>query len=83
MAKIIKTAKPKERNFRVGDLVSWTTSFHDGRSYEIFNHSGEIVKVCKVNLHVRDERGNTWEVDKGEVKSHIPNWDIADDALSI
>ena len=70
MAKIIKPAQTVKntKTFTVGDQVNWCTRFHDGRSYEVFRHSGKIVKVCPVNLHVEDADGDIWEVAKTEVK---------------
>ena len=68
MARIIKTAKKKEKVFNTGDKICWTTCLHDGRSYDTFSHTGVIVKVCRVNLHVEDESGNIWEVSKSEAK---------------
>jgi hypothetical protein len=70
MARIIKKAQEKkaERVFRISEPVAWQTFFHDGRSYETKRHTGVIVKVCKVNLHVQDAKGNIWEVLKSEAK---------------
>ena len=70
MARIIKPAvkRKAERVFNTGDQVNWVTIDHDGRSYEHTPYTGKIVKVCKVNLHVEDAKGNIWEVAKEEIK---------------
>jgi len=68
MAKIIKQVKKAERVFKVDDIVQWSDSFHDGRSYEVTHYAGKIIKICPVNLHVKDENGNIWSVGKNEIR---------------
>ena len=67
MATLIKKAEKAVREFKVGDLICWSTYFHDGRSYETTYYSGTVTKVNRVNLIAEDVEGNTWEVGKEEV----------------
>jgi hypothetical protein len=65
MAKIIKKAKTKKA-FKVGDIISWTNYWNDGRCGNSNKMYGSVVKVCPVNLHVEDYDGNVWSVSKEE-----------------
>ena len=68
MAKIIKYTEKAIPQFKVGQTVKWFVHYHDGRSYETLDHTGEIVKICKVNLQVKSDRtGHIWSVAKTEV----------------
>lgn len=68
MAKIIKYADKDTTQFNLGQTVKWVVRYHDGRSYENTTYTGEIVKVCKVNLQVKsDKTGHIWNVAKTEV----------------
>jgi hypothetical protein len=69
MAHIIKTAPKPKTVFTVGQLVKWYTPINDrGMTTDHKEHTGEIIKVCPVNLHVKDDRGNIWSVSRDEVK---------------
>ena len=67
MAKLIKKSEKAQIEYLKGDLVEWFETFHDGRSYESIKHCGEVIKVCPVNLHVKDNDGDVWSVSKEEV----------------
>jgi hypothetical protein len=67
MATLIKKAEKPVRQFKVGDLIRWSSYFHDGRSYETTYYNGTVTKVNRVNLIAEDTEGNTWEVGKEEV----------------
>ena len=68
MAKIIGHAPKPEKLFSIGQTVSWTESVFDGRcGYNHFTYTGNVIKVCRVNLHVEDKNGNVWEVKKDEI----------------
>ena len=66
MAKIIKQAKAKAKEFKVGDVIYWFNYNHDGRCGSTSRVYGNVVKVCPVNLHVEDNNGNIWSVSKEE-----------------
>ena len=69
MARIIKKAEKPQRQFTVGQLVKWYTAINDrGMTTGHTEHTGEIIKVWKVNTHVIDKDGNIWEVAKEEIK---------------
>ena len=64
MAKIIKKAKTKVKQFKVDDIVCFLQPSWDGvNSSRVY---GIVVKVCPVNLHVEDYDGNVWSVSKEE-----------------
>jgi hypothetical protein len=69
MAHIIKTAEKIKTVFTVGQLVKWYTAINDrGMTTGHREHTGEIIKVCPVNLHVKDVNNNIWSVNRDEVK---------------
>ena len=68
MAKLIKKAEKEQVVFNVGDKIYFNQYFHDGRSYENIEHHGEIVKVNRVSVDMKDEKGNIWRLDKDEAK---------------
>ena len=70
MNKIIKHAQAPQKQFEVGQLINWTDSYHDGRSRTHESHSGKVIKVCKVNLHIQDNEGNIWSINKNETMFH-------------
>lgn len=68
MAKLIKKAEKEQVVFKVGDSIYFTTSTHDGRTYNYKEHHGEIIKVNRVTVDMKDLGGNTWRVDKYEAR---------------
>jgi hypothetical protein len=64
MTKLIKKSETPRIKYFVGDQVEWSKIFHDGRSYESITFSGEVIKVCPVNLHVKDSKGNIYSVNR-------------------
>jgi len=44
--------------FNIGDKVTWTTSWFDGRVTEFTKHSGRIVKVNNKTVNVATPAGN-------------------------
>ena len=65
MAKLIKKAEKKQVVFNIGDFSKY---FHDGRSYENIEHHGEVVKVNRVSVDMKDIKGNIWRLGKDEAK---------------
>jgi hypothetical protein len=68
MATMIKQALSLKKEFQVGDTVRWSTYSHDGRSYETTYYKGEVIKVHKINLIVKDQQANFWRVSKDEAE---------------
>jgi hypothetical protein len=71
MATLIKKAvkKVEERKFEIGEVIEWSESFHDGRSYETFRYSGEIIRINRTTVTVEDNSGNIWRVKYQEIKN--------------
>jgi hypothetical protein len=71
MATLIKKAVvPKIQDihkFEIGEVVEWSKSFHDGRSYETWNYSGEIIRINPKTVTVEDGSGNIWRVGYKEI----------------
>ena len=69
MIKLIKKAEqPKAVEFKIGDVVSFNQTFHDGRSYEVITTTGTVVKVNRVTVDVETPKGNVYRVDKDKFK---------------
>lgn len=68
MAKLIKKAEKKQVVFNIGDKIYFSKCFHDGRSYENIEHHGEVVKVNRVSVDMKDIKGNIWRLGKDEAK---------------
>ena len=70
MATLIKKAAVKVqdiRKFEIGEVVKWSKLFHDGRSYETWNYSGEIIRINPKTVTVKDSSGNIWRVEYKEI----------------
>ena len=71
MAKLLRKAvveiKKLNEIYNMGDIVKWRESFHDGRSYEIFNYVGEIIQINKVTVDVKISNGNIYRVNQEEL----------------
>ena len=70
MATLIKKAAVKVqdiRKFEIGEVVKWSKLFHDGRSYETWNYSGEIIRINPKTVTVMDSSGNIWRVEYKEI----------------
>lgn len=69
MATLIKKAvqKVEQRKFEIGEVVEWGKSYHDGRSYETFYYSGEIIRINPKTVTVEDNHGNIWRVGYDEI----------------
>ena len=68
MAKLIKKAEKKQVVFNIGDKIYFSKCFHDGRSYKNIEHHGEVVKVNRVSVDMKDIKGNIWRLGKDEAK---------------
>ena len=55
------------RKFKIGEVIKWSKSVHDGRSYETWNYSGEIIRINPKTVTVKDSRGNIWRVEYKEI----------------
>jgi hypothetical protein len=51
----------------IGKVVKWSKQFHDGRSYETWNYSGEIIRINPKTVTVVDSVGNIWRVEYKEI----------------
>jgi hypothetical protein len=71
MATLIKKAvKQVEKiKYEIGEVIEWSKSFHDGRSYESFRYSGEIIRINPTTVTVEDNSGNIWRVKYSEIKN--------------
>ena len=71
MATLIKKAvAPKIQDihkFEIGEVIKWSKQFHDGRSYETWNYSGEIIRINPKTVTVVDSVGNIWRVEYKEI----------------
>ena len=71
MATLIKKAVvPKIQDihkFEIGEVVEWHKQFHDGRSYETWKYSGEIIRINPKTVTVEDSSGNIWRVGYKEI----------------
>jgi ribosomal protein L21E len=68
MTKLIKKSEQQVVEFKIGDVVSFNQSFHDGRSYEVITTTGTVVKVNRVTVDVETPKGNVYRVDKDKFK---------------
>ena len=68
MIKLIKKSEQQVVEFKIGDVVSFNQSFHDGRSYEVITTTGTVVKVNRVTVDVETPKGNVYRVDKDKFK---------------
>jgi hypothetical protein len=70
MATLVKRAEKKvERKFEIGEVIEWSETFHDGRSYETTRYSGEIIRINRTSVTVEDNSGNIWRVKYEEIKN--------------
>jgi hypothetical protein len=53
-----------KNQIKLGKKVTWNTSFHDGRSYELIKHTGVIVKINRVTVDIFDENKRVIRLDK-------------------
>ena len=69
MARLIKQATPQteQPTFNVGDKVYFSTTYHDGRSYDFIQTFGTVVKVNRVTVDIEDKEGNVWRENKDKV----------------
>ena len=70
MATLIKKAvvpKILFHKYKIGEVVKWSKQFHDGRSYETWNYSGEIIRINPKTVTVNDSVGNIWRVEYKEI----------------
>ena len=62
--------------FKVGDVVSWNSSFFDGRVTELVEHTGTVVKVNKKTVDVEKANGNVYRLD-AFIKISTGKWALA------
>jgi hypothetical protein len=74
MARLIKKAEVKvitkklSDKYKIGETVSWSELFHDGRSYKDYEYVGEIVKINRLTVDVKVEWGDIYRVYSTELK---------------
>jgi ribosomal protein L21E len=62
--------------FKVGDVVTWNSSFFDGRVTELVEHTGTVVKVNKKTVDVEMANGNVFRLD-AFIKISTGKWALA------
>jgi hypothetical protein len=68
MTKIIKKAAIVFPTYTKGQTITWGQSSFDGRGYVYDEYKGTITRVNKITVTAQDTEGNTWSVDKTDIK---------------
>ena len=71
MATLVKKAasekKSAVRKFTVGETIQWSESYHDGRTMVYSRISGEVIRINKKTLTVKDSDQDIWRVAYDEI----------------
>ena len=57
-----------KNEYEIGETVSWSELFHDGRSYTDYEYIGEIVKINRSTVDVKIKCGDIYRVHSTELK---------------
>ena len=70
------TSKTINEAYKVGDLVSWSTSSFDGRVSEWTVHTGTVIKVNRKTVDVEKENGDQYRL-SAYIKAFTGEWALA------
>jgi hypothetical protein len=74
MARLIKKAEVKvvvkklSDMYEIGEVVSWSKTVHDGRSYDSWEEVGDIIKINRSTVDVKISNGDIYRVHKDELE---------------
>ena len=71
MAKLIKKSESKVKKlseiYKVGEKVKWSEIIFDGRGYDKFEWTGNIVKINRSTVDVEISNGDIYRVHRDEL----------------